>query len=133
MDALSSSAAPMRLASIVTALNVLVASGFAIAGIVSPQSLLPPGAVPTQASLLFALYAAARGIPLALVTLAVIYRRSSSALIVLGLLAGIIQLADAAIGIFEHDPGKTFGPLIIAGLEFYAIFRLWKSVARTIV
>jgi hypothetical protein len=88
---------------------------------------LPVGSAPTEASLLFALYAAARAIPLALITLAAIYKRSASALIVLGLLAGFIQLADAAIGILQGDPGKTFGPLIIAGLQFYAVLKLSKS------
>jgi hypothetical protein len=117
----------MHVASFITALNVLIASGFAIAGLISQKSILPTGAVPTEASLIFALYAAARTIPLALITLAAIYRRSASALIALGLLAGSIQLADAAIGIFQNDPGKIFGPLIIAGLQFYAIFMLTKS------
>jgi hypothetical protein len=118
---------PMRVASLVTALNVLIAGGFAIAGLISPKSILPAGALPTEASLIFALYAAARTIPLALMTLAAIYKRSASALIVLGLLAGGVQLADAAIGIFQGDPGKIFGPLIIAGLQFYAVFILKKS------
>jgi hypothetical protein len=117
----------MHVASFITALNVLIASGFAIAGLISQKSILPTGAVPTEASLIFALYAAARTIPLALITLAAIYKRSASALIALGLLAGLIQLADAAIGIFQNDPGKIFGPLIIAGLQFYAIFMLTKS------
>jgi len=119
---------PMRIASVVTALNVLIASGFALAGLVDPKSILPAGAVPTDAALIFALYAAARTIPLALIVFAAIYKRSASALTVLGLLAGLIQLADAAIGIFQNDPGKIFGPLIIAGLQFYAVFILTKSV-----
>ena len=119
---------PMRIASLVTALNVLIASGFALAGLVDPKSLLPAGSVPTEASLIFALYAAARTLPLALITLAAIYRRSATALTVLGLLAGLIQLADAAIGIFQNDPAKIFGPLIIAGVQFYALFILAKSL-----
>jgi hypothetical protein len=47
-----------RLASLVTAINVLVAGGFSIAAIVNPQYLVP-AAVPTEASLLLAMYAAA--------------------------------------------------------------------------
>jgi hypothetical protein len=46
--------------------NVLVASGFSIAAIVRPQHLVPAESVPTEASLLLAMYAAARKIPLAL-------------------------------------------------------------------
>ena len=59
----------MRLASLVTAINVLVASCFSIAAIVRPQYLVPAESVPTEASLLFAMYAAARTIPLALFAL----------------------------------------------------------------
>jgi len=56
----------IRLASLVTAINVLVASGFSIAAIIRPQYLVPAESVPTEASLLLAMYAAARTIPLAL-------------------------------------------------------------------
>jgi hypothetical protein len=38
----------MRLASVVTAINVLVASGFSIVGIIRPQYLAPAGSVPTR-------------------------------------------------------------------------------------
>jgi len=44
----------IRLASLVTAINVLVASGFSIAAIISPQYLIP-AAVPTEATLLLAM------------------------------------------------------------------------------
>ena len=118
----------MRLASLVTAINVLVASGFAIAAIVRPQYLVPAGAVPTEASLIFALYAAARTIPLALFALAAIYKRATSALLILGALAGAMQLLDAGIGLYEHDLGKCGGPLFIAVLQFTALYLLRKSV-----
>jgi hypothetical protein len=66
----------MRLASVVTAINVLVASGFSIVGIIRPQYLLPAGSVPTQASLILAMYAAARTIPLALFALGALYKQA---------------------------------------------------------
>ena len=68
----------MRLASVVTAINVLVASGFSIVGIIHPQYLVPAGSVPTQASLILAMYAAARTIPLALFALWAIYTLSGT-------------------------------------------------------
>jgi hypothetical protein len=74
----------MRLASLVTAINVLVASGFTIAAIFRPEVVLPAGSIPTEASLLLAMYGAARIIPLALFTLAAIYKRATSALLILG-------------------------------------------------
>jgi hypothetical protein len=117
----------MRLASWITATNVLIASGFSIAGLVRPQSILPPGDVPTDASFIFAMYAAARTIPLALITLAAIYKRSTNAVLILGLLAGVIQFVDAAVGVLQHDLGKSAGPLVIAILQFFAMFMLRKS------
>jgi hypothetical protein len=121
----------MRLASLVTAINVLVASGFSIAAIFRPQYLLPAGSVPTEASLLLAMYAAARTIPVALFALAAIYKRAAPALLILGALAGAIQLLDAGIGLFEHDLGKCAGPLFIAVLQFSVVYLLHGSVRIT--
>ena len=121
----------IRLASVVTAINVLVASGFSIVGIIRPQYLVPAGYVPTQASLILAMYAAARTIPLALFVLAAIYKQATHALLILGVLAGTMQLLDAGIGLFEHDPGKCAGPLFIAVLQFFVIYLLHRSVSAT--
>jgi len=95
----------IRLASLVTAINVLVACGFSIAAIFRPQYLVPAEFVPTEASLLLAMYAAARTIPLALFALGAIYKQATPALLILGALAGAMQLLDAGIGLFRHDLG----------------------------
>ena len=121
----------MRLASLVTAIDVLVASGFSIAAIVRPQYLVPVEAVPTEALLLLAMYAAARTIPLALFALAAIYKRATPALLILGSLAGAMQLLDAGIGLFEHDLGRCAGPLFIAVLQFFVVYLLHRSVRTT--
>ena len=126
----STPAARLRLASAITALNVLVASGFSIAGLFKPEYVLPAGSVQTQASFIFAMYAAARTLPLALMALAAIYQRSPSSLEVLGLLAGLIQFADAAIGLYQHDIGKTIGPLVLGALQMYATSILQKDQAH---
>jgi hypothetical protein len=118
----------MRLASLVTAINVLIASGFSIAVIIRPQYLVPAESVPTKASLLLAMYAAARTIPLALFALAAIYKHATPALLVLGSLAGAMQLLDAGIGLFEHDLGKCVGPLFLAVLQFLVVYLLHRSV-----
>jgi hypothetical protein len=118
----------MRLASLVTAINVLIASGFSIAAIFRPQYLVPAESVPTQASLLLAMYAAAPRIPLALFALAAIYKRATPALLILGSLAGAMQLLDAGIGLFEHDLGKCAGPLFIAALQFFVVYLLQRSL-----
>ena len=128
MIATSALARRMRLAFAITALNVLVASGFSIAGLLKPEYVLPAGSVQTQASLIFAMYAAARTLPLALLALAAIYQRSPSSLKVLGLLAGFIQFADAAVGLYQHDIGKTIGPLVLGALQMYAVWILRKDL-----
>ena len=119
-----------RPASLVTAIDVLVASGFSIAAIINPQYLVP-AAVPTEASLLLAMYAAARTIPLALFALGAIYKQATPALLILGALAGAMQLLDAGIGLYEHDLGKCAGPLFIAVLQFVAVYLLHRSVRIT--
>jgi hypothetical protein len=121
----------MGLASALTALNVVVASGFSIAGLIKPELVLPAEVTPTVASAIFAMYAAARTIPLALMTMVAIYKGSASALLVLGVLAGIIQFADAAVGLFQHDVGKTVGPLFLAVLQGYAVTIFWKASNAT--
>jgi hypothetical protein len=121
----------MGLACALTALNVVVASGFSIAGLIKPELILPAGMIPTDASTIFALYAAARTIPLALITLVAIYKGSAPALLVLGVLAGIIQFADAFVGLFQHDVGKTLGPLFLAVLQGYAVIIFWKASNAT--
>jgi hypothetical protein len=132
MTPLSSPSAPKPIASLVTAINVLVAGGFSIAGLVSPKSMLPAGYAPTEASFIFAMYAAARSIPLALMALIAIYRQSQSALLVLGTLAGLIQLLDAGVGLLQHDLGKAIGPLVIAAFQFFAVSLLNRSTRSSV-
>ena len=120
-----------RLAALVTAINVLVASGFAIAAIISPQLVVPAGSAPTKASLILALYAAARTLPLAVFALAAIFKRAASALLILGSLAGSMQLLDGGIGIYEGDLGKGAGPLVIAALQLVVMYRLHRSMRTT--
>jgi hypothetical protein len=122
----------IRLASLVTAINVLLASAFSIVGIIRPQYLVPAESVPTEATLILALYAAARTIPLALFALGAIYKQATSALLILGALAGAMQLLDAGIGLFEHDLGKCAGPLFIAVLQFFAVYLLHRSARNTL-
>ena len=121
----------IRLVSLVTAINVLVATGFSIAAIIRPQCLVPAESVPTEASLLLAMYAAARTIPLALFALGAIYRQATPALLILGALAGAMQLLDAGIGLFEHDLVKFVGPLFIAVIQFFVMYLLHRSVPIT--
>jgi hypothetical protein len=77
------------------------------------------------------MYGAARIVPLALFTLAAIYKRATSTLLILGTLAGGIQLLDAGIGLFQHDLGKSAGPLFLAMLQFLVVYLLYRSARIT--
>lgn len=115
----------------VVVLNVLVASGFALAGLIRPSAVLPATVDPTMASAIFGLYAAARTIPLAVAVFVAIIRSDDRALVVLALLAGVIQFLDGLIGIAQHDSGKTLGPLVLAALTFFAAHALARGWPRT--
>jgi hypothetical protein len=133
MSLISTYTTAFRLASFVTVANVLVATGFSVAGLVRPESILPIDSPPTGASSIFAMYAAARTIPLAVAILVVIYRRWTEALIALGVLAGVIQLSDSLVGLYQQDIGKTVGPLVIGGVQLWASFILlasWRKEGR---
>jgi hypothetical protein len=78
------------------------------------------------------MYAAARTIPLALFVLGAIYKQATPALLLLGSLAGAMQLLDAGIGLFEHDLGKCAGPLFIAVLQFFVVYLLNRTVRITL-
>jgi hypothetical protein len=121
--------AAMRIATSITLLNVLVASGFSVAGLIRPDLILPAGAVPNDASAIFAMYAAARTLTLAASVIAAVVIGSRSALLVLGSLAGLIQGADAVVGLVQGDLGKSVGPLVLALLQAYAMLRLRSAEA----
>jgi hypothetical protein len=63
--------------------------------------------------------------------LGAIYQQATPALLILGALAGAIQLLDAGIGLFRHDLAKCAGPLFIAVLQFFVVYLLHRSVGIT--
>jgi hypothetical protein len=107
---------------IFTILNVLVSTGFAVAGIVSPFLLVSANVTTDKAITVFALYAGARAIPIVILTVLSVFNKHWNAFITLALLAGGIQFLDGFIGIYEHDLAKTAGPFVIATIQFAAIY-----------
>lgn len=107
---------------IITALNVLVASGFAIAGVVNCALIVPSYNASDPAAAIFALYAAARAIPFAILTITTILMRKSEQIWILAIVAGCIQFADGCIGMYLHAPSKSIGPFILAVAEFLALY-----------
>ncbi|HTJ58795.1 MAG TPA: hypothetical protein VL418_14685 [Devosiaceae bacterium] len=110
---------------VITVANVLVAAGFAATGIARPEAIAPGDN--SQQTRIFALYAAARALPLAFVTIVAVVLNATEAVIWLGVAAGITQLADAAIGLKQRDFRKTFGPVVIAVLQLAAFAALWTT------
>jgi hypothetical protein len=61
-----------------------------------------------------------------------IYKHSEQALLILGTLAGLIQLLDAGVGLLQHDLGKSIGPLVIAAFQFFAAYLLNRSARSSV-
>ena len=116
---------PIRLATFVALLNAFVSTGFAIAGIISPQAIVPAGVGVNEAASVFALYAAARTVPILAFVVWAVARRNVQALLLLGCLMGVIQFFDGIAGIISHDPSKVIGPWLIASVQ--AVSVLWLS------
>lgn len=106
---------------LLTAVNVLLSTGYCIAGVIAPQTILPAGVVSNEAAFIFALYAAARTIPLAALVLYAIITQKRAAIIILAVLAGLIQFLDGFIGIYEQDLQKSAGPFALALAQFISI------------
>jgi hypothetical protein len=68
-----------------------VTTGFSIAGIIAPQSMLPDTAIPNKASFVFLLYAEAQTIPLAIIAIYSVIVCNKTAVILFRILAGCIQ------------------------------------------
>jgi ethanolamine transporter EutH len=107
---------------ITTVLNVLVATGFSVAGMLSPFLILPANVTANKAITVFALYAGARTIPMVTLTIMSVFSKHWNAFVTLAVLAGVIQFLDGFVGIYQQDLTKTAGPFIIATIEFVAIY-----------
>lgn len=107
---------------VITILNVLVATGFSITGILSPYLILPANVTTDKAITIFALYAGARTIPIVVLTIMSVFNKHRNTFITLAVLAGAIQFLDGCIGIYQHDLSKIAGPFIIATIQFVAIY-----------
>jgi hypothetical protein len=112
---------------IVTIINLLVATGFSVAGMINPDLILPAGINTEKAITIFALYAGARTIPLLIVTIVSVINNRRGALVTLAFLAGTIQLLDGFIGIYQHDTSKSLGPFVIAIIQFVALYLTVKT------
>jgi hypothetical protein len=54
-------------------------------------------------------------------------KQATSALLILGTLAGGVQLLDAGIGLFDHDLEKFAGRLVFAVIQFVVVYLIHSS------
>jgi uncharacterized protein (DUF486 family) len=101
---------------IITAVSAFISAGFSITALVGMNAFNT-----------FAWYAASRSIALPLAVVAVIVVRSRAGLMGLSLAMALVQAFDAAIGFNLHDPGKTYGPLVLALVTFATLAWLWRT------
>jgi hypothetical protein len=112
---------------IITIANVLTATGYSIAGILNPSYMLPQGIIIGESTLIFALYAGARTIPLTIITLIAILKKCKASIITLGFLAGCVQFIDGFIGVYQRDVFKSGGPFLLSVIQIIAIYGVIKS------
>jgi hypothetical protein len=108
---------------LVTIVNVLASLGYAITSVIDPGLILPDTVAATEGARIFALYACARTLPLAVLSVLAAVRKDNKVLFTLGLLAGCIQFLDGFIGIYERDFIQTAGPFSLAVVQFAALYR----------
>jgi hypothetical protein len=73
----------------------------------------------------YALYAASRSVALPLAALYAMARRSRGGIAALALAMTLVQLLDGFIGLHLRDPGRAYGPIGFAAINFGLI--MWMN------
>jgi hypothetical protein len=119
-----------RLASAVTAINVLVVRLFHRGD--RPSAITGPCRIRSNAGVVAIGDVRGGGQNSSgFLVLGAIHKQATPALLILGALAGAMQLLDAGIGLFQHDLRKCAGPLFLAVLQFLVVYLLHTSVRIT--
>jgi hypothetical protein len=77
----------------------------------------------------YALYAASRSVALPFATVFAMATRSRGGVAAMAVAMTLIQLFDAFIGFRLHDPGKAYGPLIFAAMNFGLLLWMKRATA----
>ena len=104
----------------IAAANVVAAlgsGGSAVAAVVDPGVLLPEGNEVTPAAEFYTKYFAARSVPLSTIVAALILLRSTNWLGAFLVFAGLVQAADALIGVSYRNRQQTFAPAAAAAIH----------------
>jgi hypothetical protein len=77
----------------------------------------------------YALYAASRSVALPLAVIYAMALRSRSGIATLATAMTLVQLFDAIVGFHLNDPGRAYGPLVFAAINFGLLLWMNRSAA----
>jgi hypothetical protein len=77
----------------------------------------------------YALYAASRSVALPFAAVFAMARRSRGGVAAMAVAMTLIQLIDAIIGFQLRDPGRAYGPLIFAAMNFGLLLWMKRATA----
>ena len=75
----------------------------------------------------YALYAASRSVALPLAVLYAMALRSRGGMGALAVAMTLVQLFDGIVGLRLHDPGRVYGPVIFAAVNFALLIWMNRS------
>jgi hypothetical protein len=101
---------------IITTISALVSAGFSVVGLLAPSS-----------GDSFARYAASRSIALLIAIPFCLGFRSREGIAALALVMSLVQGFDGIIGILANDVAKTYGPFVLALVNFVGLVWLLRS------
>ncbi len=73
----------------------------------------------------YALYAASRSVALPLAVIYAMALRSRGGIAALAVAMTLVQLFDGIVGFLLHDPGRAYGPMVFAAINFGLL--LWMN------
>lgn len=111
-------------AAAITTVSALTSAGFSIAGFFSSATQND------ESARIYAGYAVARSVPLAVIVIALVVLRSTRGLAALAVVMGLVQACDAFVGIGQHDISKIFGPAVLAIATFAGVRTLSRGKKR---
>jgi hypothetical protein len=77
----------------------------------------------------YALYAASRSVALPLATIYAMALRSRASVAALAVAMTLVQLFDGIIGLRLNDPGRAYGPIVYAAINFGLLWWMKRLVA----
>ncbi len=110
---------------LVTLASTLIASGFALASLIAPASVVGTRSL-GEASRIFAMYAAARSSALTVAVVWNVVGRSRRGLAVLAVVMALVQSGDTLVGIATHDASKAIGPAVLAAATLAGAYLLLR-------